>query len=403
LSRKSLTHAVAVLFALSVVMTGSLARADEFKLIPAMTLKEEFNDNIFFFSGTAQSSFISTLSAGLTLLDRTERLTAKMDARLDGLLYSATSDLNSIDQSYGALADYRLSPLFGVRGSAGFDRASRPDRLIETTGMVVVQTSSHQAYSVSGDLTLTEKLTGVLTYGYDAVYYDGPVVSDAKRHDLTTGLVYDLGRLVPLLKIQANLGFSTLRYATSTVDNSTATIGFSYQVHELWSMQAGIGGRFTHVDFDEPAIDASGVMSVVHRSNDSPGWVANVAAYYKGEVDSAALTLSRNVQTAAGRSGAVEATAVSAGFGRKFSSELSGFLGGGYYLNTSRQNEFASQSIDERTYRVNPTLRYEFSPDIALDLSYEFALVQDRQSGTEAERNKVFLCLIMQRPFFEHR
>jgi hypothetical protein len=373
--------------------------ADDFKLAPSFSLKQEYEDNVFF-TASAKSSFITTASAGVSLLESTERFSTRLNARLDGLIYSPLSDLNALEQRYAALGTYLLTPLLQMDARAAFSRESRPDRLIDSSGLVVSQKSSHQNYGVTGRAIMTEKLSAELGYAYDWADYHDPNVSNVEGHSVKALAQYDLGGTVPNLKLRGRAGFDTYRYAASSVDNSTLTVGASYPFHELWLIEGDLGARLTQADFTEGP-GASGNTSPVRHSSEGAGWVSNVTASYRGEADTAALTLSRDVQNAAGRSGAVETMAVTLQLTRRFSYELTGSMAAGYYMNSSKGNDLASRPIDETTIRFNPSLTYELSPHAALELFYEFALVQNDQTRSEARSNKVFLGFTFQRLFFE--
>ena len=212
---------------------------------------------------------------------------------------------------------------------------------------------------------------------------------------------YDLSRYLPLLKLRSNLGFSTSRYVAATVNTYSATIGAQYPLHELWGVQADLGGRLTRSTFDELIVVPPATITPAGRSNEDLGWVATLLLNYRAERGAGRLSLTRNVQNAAGRSGSTELTAVNGEVSHRFTYELSGSVGAGYYLNRSAAQQFASRAIDETTVRVTPTVRYAFNPDLALDSSYEFALVHDRVAGTDARRNKVFVRLTARVPLFE--
>ena len=49
----------------------------EFNLIPSLAVREEYNDNIFFSYSDTIDDFITTVSAGLELTERTEQLDLK--------------------------------------------------------------------------------------------------------------------------------------------------------------------------------------------------------------------------------------------------------------------------------------------------------------------------------------
>lgn len=391
MSPKLTTSTLAAVLGL-VLSAAPATRGDEFKVVPAAMLREEYDDNVFFSSTSPKSSSITTLSAALTLIENTERLSSSLETRLDGLLYSADQGLNAVEQRYSAQGSYFLTPRFKMAASAAYSEQSRPDRFIETTGLVVRQTSSRQTYSVSGDAAVSEKLNTHLGYGYDWTDYHDPSVSNVAGHTVRLGGDYDLGTLLPRAKLLVWGGFNSFVYSSSTVDNFSARVGASYLVDELWSVQAELGGRMTHSELD---LDGR-----THRS-DSPGWVANLAAFYRGETGTASLTLSRDVQNADARSGAVESTSFAVALSSRLSYELSAVIGGSCHWNSSGREEFAGQAIEERTFTFNPSLGYQVSRNVAINLGYELALVHDVQAGTNTQRNKVFITLTVERALFE--
>ena len=393
-------------YLLALVAGGLLAApwpafADAFRLVPALAVSEEFNDNVFFSVANHRSSFITTLAPSLAVEERTERLSGRVDLGVQGLLYTAGRELDSLEQRYRGDLRYRLSPRVDLQAAAGFERSSRPDRLVESSGLVLTQESDRQQYSLGSDLVVTEKGTLQLGYGYERLDYRTGSLSGVEGHSLNAGLLYDLSAVLPLLKLKTAISGATNRYATSTVESYSATCGVQYPLHELWGMQADVGGRLTRSSFTEQVLIPPGIPATAERTNEDWGWVASVQLNYRAEQGGARFSLVRNVQNAVGRSGSTELTAVSGEVSRRFTHELSGALGGGVYRNTSDANQFASSAIDEVTLRLAPSLRYAVSPDLELAAGYEFALARNRLAGTDAERNKVYLRLSAQLPMFE--
>ena len=58
------------------------AHGDDFKLIPAVSIREEYNDNISFNINNPEKDYITTMGVGLSLKERTEIL----DLSLNGLV-----------------------------------------------------------------------------------------------------------------------------------------------------------------------------------------------------------------------------------------------------------------------------------------------------------------------------
>jgi hypothetical protein len=396
-----LAYAACGAVALLLALDGTPCRGDDFTLTPGLALKQEYNDNIFFDSDHERSSFISTASPRLSLVDRTERLDARIDGRLDLLFYTRDSHLNDVDQSYRGEAKYQLTTVFGISGKASFDHVSRPDSYLDTTGQTTTQKSNRQKYSIAGDLTLTERLSASLGYDYERMDYEKSTEDDYRYHNANLGMVYDMRNLLPMMKAMVNLGYSRGEFSSLTLDQYTATAGFGYNFHELWSVQANGGAIFTHSKLEEQEFVPPFSFTTVEKREDSVGWIGSLTFAYRDEMNNASLNFSRSVQGSYGGSGAVTRTSVVLDLGRKFTYELSGHLGGGYYLNKSGKDQLSSEDVDETTYRFNASLRYDFNRDIFADCYYEIAEVQDNEADTNSLRNMVFLRLSMQYPLFE--
>jgi len=81
--------------------------------------------------------------------------------------------------------------------------------------------------------------------------------------------------------------------------------------------------------------------------------------------------------------------------------EFSILFSAGYYTNKSDAGQFSTQEIDQRTIRVNPGVRYEFSKNIYLESSYDYTTVDDLASNTTVNRNLFSIRLYIQHPIFE--
>lgn len=113
-------------------MIPAVAPCDEFKIIPSLALREEYNDNIFFTTDNETRSFITTISPGLELRERSEPMDLGLTARVDVLRYTDESALDTANQYYlGTQADI-TSPTQRLGSSAC--RQSTRNRPISTEG-----------------------------------------------------------------------------------------------------------------------------------------------------------------------------------------------------------------------------------------------------------------------------
>ena len=93
---------------------------NEFSLVPSLSVKEEYNSNIFFSTNDKRTDFITTLSPGLEMVNNTERLNTDVLARLDRLEYVNNNNLSSTDQTYKGSLQYLVTPLLNVSAAVGY-------------------------------------------------------------------------------------------------------------------------------------------------------------------------------------------------------------------------------------------------------------------------------------------
>jgi hypothetical protein len=403
------------------LFTVQTTLANELKLVPSATLKEQYNDNILFSVNDRKSDFISTLTPGIELSDRSERLDANLLVRLNGILYARTSGLSAVDQDYRGRLSYMLSPRTRLSTEASYILDSQPDRETATTGLVLGAVKRHrQQYSISGERTLSEKTSAALAYSYEQDDYDNNRFSDLKYHDASLTFTHNLDWLMRATKGSANFDYAHYTSSVllidnltsdSTVDNFSATIGLSRAISEVWSVQANAGGRYTVSKFHswEPGyvpVQYQGSIflvrfySPVNQTSRQWGWVGQLALSYKGELTDGSLAFNTDVQPASGQtSGTTVRTGLVADMRRRFTYELSGSMSVGYYLNKSNPGAIAGQAIDQETVLVTPGIRYEFNRDMYLDASYQYATVFNNIYRNEAGRNTFFVRLYIQNPF----
>ena len=145
----------------------------------------------------------------------------------------------------------------------------------------------------------------------------------------------------------------------------------------------------------------TGRTRMVPEKNDGWGWVGNVSLNYKGELGNGSLTYNRDVTPASGLDGAVEQNVLTLSTQYRMTYEFSILFSAGYYTNKSDAGQFSTQVIDQRTIRVNPGVRYEFSKNIYVESSYDYTAVDYLESNTSAHRNLLSIRLYIQHPIFE--
>ncbi|MCG6534194.1 MAG: outer membrane beta-barrel protein [Syntrophales bacterium LBB04] len=391
---------------LSSIFSPTEALGEEFRLVPSLALRQEYNDNIFFSVNDTIPDSISTVSPGLELVSKTERTDFSLLGRVDRRMYWAHADLDATDQTDKGSLGYALTPKFRVSGRAGYLQDSRPDRDIETTGLVLTPVKrERQTYGGSTEYTFTEKTMATLGYDYLKDHFRSVKFIDMESNAASLGFTHDLSSLVDATKTMVNFGLARYDFTGSRVENASGTVGLSTQLAELWSVSLAAGARYTRsrtnvvtFQFVPPF---TFVPTAETQKSEGTGWVGQAALSYRGEKTTADLTLSRDLLPASGYAGVAERTAASFNVSRRLTYELRGTFFATYYLNKADRGQFSAQTLNQQLLVVNPTLRYEPTKDVAIEASYSYTLVRYKDANQEADRNLFMLRLILQHSFFE--
>jgi hypothetical protein len=254
------------------------------------------------------------------------------------------------------------------------------------------QVDYRQNYGASAEYVLSEKAASTLSYAYEKLEYPDRPLQDGTSHLADLGFSYHLSRFATETKGRLNLGFGRGEYEGLDVYNYTLTVGVFRAVHELWSAQVDIGGRYTTSRFD--------VLGQQQESTDT-GWVGDASVTYTGERTNASFTFSSNIAPAYGYTGAVLRTAGVLNLRRRFVRDLSGTLSAGYYWNQSQRGQYSFRTIDEQSAMLRPGIRWEATRHIALDAAYQYYWRSDELTGAISVQNYVYAAATLSYPFFD--
>jgi len=400
-----------VLFLWTAAFPPSLLHAEELRLLPSIAEKFEYNDNIFIVPSNAPPNqklhdFISTTSGGLQLLSNTELMNLDVSARVDQLIYRDNTNLDSTDQFYKASLSYSVSPKLSLSLRGEYDRDSRPDRELYTSGLVLNAARREvSSEGFTGNYTLTDKTLASLSYDHGQYWYRSSTAVDMTYDAASLSFMRDLTGLMDNTKGRLNLGYMRYTFTGLEVDNYEATTGFEYALHEKWMFIVDAGARYTESYFQ--ALQIVGILGpfifVSNENMTSTGTapIGTAKLSYKGETTTADLTANRDIMPAYGSLGTVERTAITFNISRKFTYELSGSFSGGYFTNISKGGQFAATPIDYESWYASPSIRYEFNRDMYLEGFYQFTKVDNNAVGTTANRNQVMLRFFVQHAVME--
>ena len=381
----------------SICLSGP-ARGEEFKVVPSAAISEKYDDNVFYTEKDRKGDWVTTISPGLEVINRTEKMDANLKARVDAIYYAGQTDLNAWDQSYRGNFRYALTNRFGLGAEAGYIRDSQPGREIEVTGLVLSTVKrERQNYGITGDWRITDRTLTSLFYKYGKDTYDNPRYLDLDYQNVGLGFSHDI---TPTQKGNMFFGYNYYHVSGTTVNNYTGTIGLSRDLTELWNISMAAGPSYTRTRFDILSLSGPAIVTE-EKVNEGWGWVGQASLGYKGEKASGNLTAAKSVLPASGNAGAVNRTSLSLDARYRLIYELRGVVTAYYFINKSDAGEFSSTAIDETTMQVSPGLRYEFNGDTALEARYTYSRTAYGQSNTSADRHIVMVSFTIQHALLE--
>jgi hypothetical protein len=385
------------------IMVPFGAMADDFKLIPTVGVRGDYDDNLFFNTTNEVDDYITRIFGGLELLNRTERSSLNLSAKLNGLIYADNDDLNDVEQFYKAGIGYRITEQMGIKAGGGYSEDSRPGRDIETSGIVLtgVIRKRWQGH-LSSDVTLTEKSAVDVSYAYRQDKFDKAEFVDYKFHTANLGFTHDFSKILPRVMGRINAGYNYYNSDDTDIENVYATVGFSRDITEIFYLLIDAGYRYSASEFKVPVfVPYPPFLATSTETQYDSGFNGEIVLRYTGETTRADISASQRLEPASGRNGAADRTSFLFNVRKRFAEKFSANLYATYYLNKADAGKLAVNAIDEETVSIRPGLSYEIIDHLVLTASYTYTQVKYKISDTEAKRNRFYVQLSYGIPLFE--
>jgi len=280
--------------------------ADEFKLIPSIAVREEFNDNLFFTENDEKDDYVTTVLAGLELIERTQRLDLYLSATVSPFYYADYDEFDDVDQNYLGRVGYQISPLLGIKANALYDVSNRRDRDIETAGLALSNDErKRQDYGLGFDYTLTEKASMALSLGYLKDTWDTEDLDQQDLEDYRAGLnyIYNLSQWWASTTGRLNFGFERYRFEwlnteTSDTYSYSGTIGAQHWFSETVNLIVDLGVQYTDSDFL--------ISPLVEDNNKEFGGTGKAILEIRGELTRGSMSIGHAIRPGSGLGTTVE-------------------------------------------------------------------------------------------------
>lgn len=386
-----------------------------FKISPILSLNQTYNDNILFQKSDGQEDYITTVAGDMRLTRQDTRVNAMAVVRLEKVLYHQYSEYNSLDQLIKANVNYRLTERLTLGTQGEYFKDSQIDRLVDTTGLVVMGDRTGYDVSVSGKYLCSETVASEWTAGFGNKEVRSPYDMEENQNvTLSLSFSKDLSKT-----FKQTTGTVGLRYYGFDSDQQTQDAdgvftrewfkaydsdviqlysGFSKQITELYTiyLQAGISFLDTHetghlVTRLPATNDVVSWAALAPQSSDSLGGVLYAGVNYQGETSNTMLSISHDIREGSGTNGAVERTSFAMDWSKKVTSELDILFGSSFHMNKNhRQN---AVGFDEHTYNAQIGFGYKFSRDWKLTGMFRTVYIKDQSADSSSRRNIVYVQL----------
>ena len=444
------------LFIILLQFYPSFVWGNEFRLAPSISFNNTYNSNILISANEIKRDFVTTLSPGVEMVNRTGRFNTDLLVRLDRLDYADNRNLSATNQMYNGKFRYLAMPQLSISAEAGYMRNANPtlgtgsgsgippgtvvpivtwpdlpqspdsgqsgsgpgSSGIPSSGAAIPMVAvplNRITSSLSAHIPLTEKTTTTISYNYGRDYYDDQRYHNGISHDINAGLIYGLGQHLSNVHGRLNTGYSYYYLPDSRNSSVMGSVGFSWDFNEVWSILSDGGIRRTWSEVYMTKLvpyGSSAYISVRERlNNDGWGGVGKVSLNYRGEYLNSDLTFNRDLTLASGLNGAAERTALMLSIRRRLINDLSILLTTGYDALNSDPSNYSAYIINQKTFFINPGVRYEFSRERGVEASYSYTRVDGTASDTGAtaaatlntdeDRHMFSFRLYIQHPFLE--
>jgi len=386
----------------------SYAFSANFNLTPSLKVREEYNDNIFFEYADTVDDYITTVTAGLELMERTDQLDLSLKGSVSPYFYADNSEWDDVDQNYIGKIKYEVNSYLNVNADAGYNVSNRPDRDIDLTGLVQSNNRrKRQSYGLGADYELTQYSAMAVFFKYSKDEFDNGNILNQDQKDYRTGLnfVHDISQLWEETTGQFNIQFEKFDFETSDADNYFATIGIQHKFSSSVSLLIDGGVVYTDTDylttqrvFVPPAMTQTNIVEANNKSYSGSG---QIVLDMQGEFTRGSATLRYGITPASGRGQTVQRTDGILNIRRELAEMLSVGISGGYYHNQADKDEYSANEIDEDAYYAQPTIKWEIFERFKLELGYRFTYIDDHAESNDRKQNMVYLQAGYELPLFE--
>ncbi len=260
-STGSLSRFAASLALVATAGTGSDAMAEQWRVLPRVTVEQAYNDNIDLTrKGTETSDFITSISPGVSVRGTGRRLALNFDYDPEQILFLENSSRNELRQRFRGFGNAELIEqllFLEASGSVNQQFVDNTDAIGGTTLTGSRNLRTVQTYSLGPILRnhLGSFADAETRYNFNAFLVDDESVADSTQHEfsflLTSGRQFtDLAWDFNATASNAERENGSATFSGTEIERRLAKLNAQYAFNSTWSLLAGLG----YEKIDDPTL-----------------------------------------------------------------------------------------------------------------------------------------------------
>lgn len=371
-----LTELISSIVSIILVFVACLsgdAMADQLSLIPSVSARGAYDDNLLFTSRDEKSDFFTEIRPALAIKQATENSSLNAAAEMNVKSFADETDLNTVDQKFTADAGLRLHPLLKLNIGGSYLKDTTLNEEFKTEGLVLTR-NDRKKYTGTTGLGWTAGERTDLNFGvsYEDRDYKSPEFSDYYVTHVYGSMSHRLRNFRTAVLFQPSYYY--YKSDISKTWNYQALAGVRHNFTEQSSLQILAGPNFAHSEW------------FAIREESRSGWVAKIEVKKLYERGSLRAGYTEDI-TGSGYGETVRRRHPYLSSSFRFSERLRGGLDFNYFR-IKTDSEEALRNYE--TYSAGAGLTYMLGEQAEVRLYYRHSEVDYRLSAREAERNMIY-------------
>jgi opacity protein-like surface antigen len=359
-----------------------IAVAKDVTVVPSITLRGEYDDNVLFNRTDEIDDYLAIVSPALTLDYDSELFKVRGSGLVDVLRYAQEKDLDYERQYYELNGDYRLAERWEFTGDFAYSLDTTLDSELEETGIVFVREDRKRYNAGAGLSYVVSELSYMgVNYAYSKTDYDEEGLND-----------YDSSSIRLSYNRRFNNGIDTFtvapRYSRkssdiSDVDGYRLNFGWTHLPSETYRLRVFLGLRYTEQDFKDS------------RDNTSNwGGVADINLQKRSEIHSVLVGFGSDTYLRPSTGELEQVYRIYCNLTRRITERFSA----GVKSRLSLTQPDDADAVDDKNiwyFVVTPSLSYKLTENHSLRLAYSYSQSDDKnlEDDPRRDRNRVWLSL----------